>query len=136
MLKFRQHVFIDFHIRQVVRLHIFNLRRKAPQGFQRMTADEIRKHTAKQGNSQCDIPVRRTERFLGAVYNNGKLFVHILTCGVKGIGQPFINVAEGGHINPDGIHIVLAGIANQAIHQYAGYTNQTRGDESDSPLQG
>ena len=93
-----------------------------------MTAYEIRKHTAKQGNSQRDVPVCCTERFLGAAYNNGKLFVHILACGVKGIGQPFVNVAEGGHIYPDGIHIVLAGIANQAIHQHAGYTNQTRGD--------
>ena len=83
LLELGQHVFADFHLGQVVRLHLLDLRCKIPQRTQRPAAHEIRKHATQQRNRHGNQPVCGTERLLRVAYDNCKVLIRANAFGVK-----------------------------------------------------
>ncbi len=154
-MKLRKYILADFHIRQIIRLHHFNLRSEGAQRFQRMAGDEICQHAAQQRHEGRNAPAREAKGFLRAVHDNRELVIQVDIFGIKRFSRGtrtgtrfsfFIQLSGAGFAacivtaisgNPasDHIHIMFSGIDNQAIHHHAGYTKKNRRHQRDAPLQ-
>ena len=100
-----------------------------------MTADKICEYTAKHGDSSCYVPIGDSEGFLHTAYNNREFLIQVFTLWVERIRFSLINVTVSGDAVTDGIHIVLAGITDQTVHEQAGHSDKNRGHQSNAPLQ-
>ena len=136
LLELRQHVLGDLHLGQVVWLHLFNLRGEIPQRPKRSACHKIRKHTAKQRHRHRYKPIRRTKRLLGVAHDNHEVIVVVLGVEVEGTGIALLGIGVGRYVIADRIHVVLAGVADQKVHQYAGQADEQRRHQRDAPLQG
>ena len=83
LLELGQHVFADFHFRQVVRLHLLDLHGKIPQRTQRPTAHEICKHATQQRNRHGNQPVRGAKRLLRIAYDDRNVLIGTNAFGVE-----------------------------------------------------
>ena len=84
-----------------------------------MSTDKISERRAKQCDSRCNIPACQTEGVLGAAYNDRKRIIEVLAAWVKGFGFVAVCITVSRDVISNCIHIMLTGIADQAIHKYA-----------------
>ena len=122
LLELRQNVLSNLHLGQVVWLHLFNLRGEIPQRPKRSACHKIRKHTAEQRHRRRYKPIRRTKRLLGVAHDDHEVIVAVLGVEVEGAGIALLDIGVGRYVVADRIHVVLAGVADQKVHQHAGQT--------------
>ena len=133
--EFRQHLFRDLHVRQIVGLYLFHLRHEGPQRSQCPAADEIGQNAPQQRHRRRDIPVSCCERGLRSVDHDGQVGVKPLPAGVEVFHRPLRGIDGGGEVGTNGVHIVPAGAANQPVHRHAGGADEQSRHQGDPPLQ-
>ena len=134
-LKLRQHVLADLALRQIARLNTFHLRCKAAQRTQRAAADKIREHAAGERDRRRDVPVRDAEGRLRAADDDRQLVIRLFALRVEGVGRTGLNLAVSRDAAADRVHVPLAGIADQAVHEHTRHADQRRRHQRDAPLQ-
>ena len=134
-LKLRQHVLADLALRQIARLNAFHLRCKAAQRTQRAAADKIREHAAGEHDRRRDVPVRDAEGRLRAADDDRQLVIRTLALRVEGVGRTGLDLAVSRDAAADRVHVPLAGIADQAVHEHTRHADQRRRHQRDAPLQ-
>lgn len=61
----------------------------------------------------------RLKEFWAAAYNDRKRIIEVLAAWVKGFGFVAVCITVSRDVISNCIHIMLTGIADQAIHKYA-----------------
>ena len=136
LLKLRQGILIDPHIRQIVHLHSLHLRSKAVQGLERVSADKVGKNAAQYRNHSRDVPVGGAKSSLHTIDNDCQFLAGFCELRVEA-RRAFISynnstAAPQRVRNP--VHIVHAGGAEHQIHGDTGQTDEQGSHQGDAPL--
>ena len=136
LLKLRQGILIDPHIRQIVHLHSLHLRSKAVQGLECVSADKVGKNAAQYRNRSRDVPVGGAKSSLHTIDNDGQFLAGFCELRVEA-RRAFISynnstAAPQRVRNP--VHIVHAGGAEHQIHGDTGQTDEQGSHQGDAPL--
>ena len=135
--EFRQNIFVDPDICQIVQLHLFCLGGEAAQGLEGMSADEVGKNAAQCRYHRRDIPVCCAKASLCSINKDRQLAIGRCHLRVKAYGVLLVEEDPVATLQcvGDGIHIIDAGGAEQQIHGDTGNADEQSSHQCDAPLQ-
>ena len=135
--EFRQNIFVDPDIRQIIQLYLFCLGGKAVQGFQGVSADKVGKNAAQYRHHCRNVPVCCAKAALCSINKDRQLAVRRCKLRIKAHGVFLVEEDPVAALQcvGNGIHIIDAGGAEQQIHGDTGNADEQSSHQRDAPLQ-